>query len=438
MPTTEDQRRLRQADVLDVVEAAGFPTTAPDGDALGIEAEWFPIRRHPGGSRRILLRERDGVEDLLAAASVPTDVRLQFEPGAQVEVATVPHANVADAIASLDLAAGALGRAAAEQQIVLVAAGIDLWHPRLPPQQATQPRYPAMASYLAARGPAGATMMRHTASLQLNVDLGRGDVAAERWTVSMLAAPLSLATFAASPDVAGTTVSRRGHNWRAVDPTRTGIPPAFVTEPGWTPAQQLAHAAVNADVMLFLGADGTATPGTPGWTFGDWIGQGHPTHGWPTASDLRYHLTTLFHEVRPRGWLELRSLDALPPRWREPAVVLHAGLLLDARARQRVLEILEPQRPSLPVLLRRAAERGVADPSLCALAVETWSFALDGARRMEGVLPPGAIGRTEQFIDEFTLRGRCPADALRDALRRDPGAAMALVTEPAQHVPSMA
>ena len=32
----------------------------------------------------------------------------------------------------------------------------------------------------------------------------------------------------------------------------------------------------------------------------------------PDADDLEYHLTTLFPPVRPRGWLELRMIDALP------------------------------------------------------------------------------------------------------------------------------
>ena len=44
-------------------------------------------------------------------------------------------------------------------------------------------------------------------------------------------------------------------------------------------------------------------------TFADWIDHGHEL-GWPTLDDLEYHLTTLFPPVRPRGWLELRMIDA--------------------------------------------------------------------------------------------------------------------------------
>ncbi|MDX1509729.1 MAG: glutamate-cysteine ligase family protein [Nitriliruptorales bacterium] len=435
MPTRDDARRLRHADVHDIVAAAAFPTSAPDDDAIGIESEWFAVGTGPTGTHRLLLDptgDQLGVSGLLAAAQPVDGVRHQTEPGAQVEAATAPRRAVGDALGLLREAGGALADAAAREGAVLLAAGIDLWHEQVPPQQSRAPRYPAMASYLASRGPAGAVMMRHTASLQLNVDLGRGDVAAERWAASLLAAPVSLATFATSPSLDGALASRRARVWASVDPTRTGIPKAFVDHPSWTPGRQLADAAMNADVLLVRHADGSATPGRPGWRFADWVAHGHPTHGWPTPDDLRYHLTTLFHEVRPRGWLELRSLDALPARWREPAVVLHAGLLLDTRARQRILEVLEPTRSRGPQLLARAARQGVADPSFCALAVEVWSFALDGAKRLGDAIPADAIRDTEQFIDRFTLRGRCPADAMREAFRQDPRAALDLAAEPSQ------
>ena len=52
----------------------------------------------------------------------------------------------------------------------------------------------------------------------------------------------------------------------------------------------------------------------------------------PDAEDLSTHLTTLFPPVRPRGWFEVRYLDAQPwPWWPVPMAVLHA-LLDDAGA----------------------------------------------------------------------------------------------------------
>mgnify|MGYP000225654865 CR=1 FL=1 len=65
-------------------------------------------------------------------------------------------------------------------------------------------------------------------------------------------------------------------------------------------------------------------------------------HGFPTTDDLTYHLTTLFPPVRPRGWLELRMIDGLPPEWWPVALTLVAGsfgpLLYFITSKKRVAE----------------------------------------------------------------------------------------------------
>ena len=62
--------------------------------------------------------------------------------------------------------------------------------------------------------------------------------------------------------------------------------------------------------------------------FGDWIENGGAL-GYPTADDLAYHLTMLFPPVRPRGWFEIRYLDALPSPWWEVATRVVTALLRD-------------------------------------------------------------------------------------------------------------
>ncbi len=73
-----------------------------------------------------------------------------------------------------------------------------------------------------------------------------------------------------------------------------------------------------------------------GMTFGDWLQHGHPL-GWPTEADLAEHLTTLFPPVRPRGWFEIRTIDALGDDCWPRAVELTAALLLDGDDRRRLL-----------------------------------------------------------------------------------------------------
>ena len=51
-----------------------------------------------------------------------------------------------------------------------------------------------------------------------------------------------------------------------------------------------------------------------GLTFAAWIDGARPATAGPTTDDLDYHLSTLFPPVRPRGYLEVRYLDAQPGR----------------------------------------------------------------------------------------------------------------------------
>ncbi len=355
--------------------------------------------------------------------------RLSFEPGGQVEVASAYHATPQAAMGAAAKVAADLAMVCDAQHLRLAAAGIDVWSPGTAPQQLRQARYPAMDAYLGTRGPAGRTMMRDTCALQLNLDLGTGSEARARWETSNLLAPVATASFACSPSTDGHTRSRRSLAWQRLDPTRTGFAAGFLAASG-SPAQQLASAALDADVLL-VDTGRRITPGRPGWRFGDWLKKGHPELGWPTVEDLRGHLTTLFHEVRPRGHLEIRSIDAVPARWRPAAAALYVGAVYEARARDRIREVLEPHRAQLPALLQRAATAGVADPALCALAVEVWSFALSGARRLAPrLLRPVDVSCGEEFVDRYIVRGRCPADELAALLRADPIHALTWAAEP--------
>ena len=62
----------------------------------------------------------------------------------------------------------------------------------------------------------------------------------------------------------------------------------------------------------------------------------------PTYDDLDYHLSTLFPPVRPRGYLEVRYLDAQPgDGWIAPTLLLTA-LMSDPAVIDRVLAAAEP------------------------------------------------------------------------------------------------
>ncbi|MCP4901910.1 MAG: hypothetical protein GY906_33515 [bacterium] len=427
-------------------QAFGEIPSAHEDAKIGLEQEFFPVAMDGAGrpQSRLALAGEDGsvafLDDLAARNGLLRSAHVQpygpwrfelsnggqitFEPGGQIEHSTTVHDSVRQALDDLSRMQTDLGRAMAKDRRVLAASGADLWHPlEALPLQLPGGRYLAMAEYFDQRGSWGRLMMRHSASLQINLDLGPDEIWQERWALANLLVPVILASFAASPGL--DTVSQRGMAWQALDHTRTGFPQRLLTDPSADPKLQWAEAALDADVLLFRPQPGQWRRGEPNFSFGAWIRNGHPELGWPTMSDLDYHLTTLFFEVRPRGFLELRSCDSLPSRWRPAPVVLVSALLYDEQARHSALAMLEVVRHRLPELWRRAASKGVRDPELGTLAAAIWEIALAGASRLSlDYVGADYLAMTREYLDRFTFSGRMPADELCE-MAGDPGRSLA-------------
>ena len=452
MPTDDRRSAISLDEARTRAGLTAFPTpTGADGVGdIGLEPEFFPISVSAGGRPRARLRlTRPGgtgvVQVIDNVASDRGDIlprigrpphaffyplsnggRLTFEPGAQVEHSTTVHSSgVASALADVDHVLGTLRGAFRARRAVLAAVGLDIWHDvDEVPQQLRAGRYTAQAAYYRQRGHWGAVMMRNTASFQINLDLGPEGVWRERWLAANCISPLLTATFACSPGP--DAVSTRTRAWQELDPTRSGFPRLLVEGPGDDPRSEWAEAALEADVMMFRLDTERFVPGTPGQRFVDWITDGHQRFGWPTSDDLDYHLTTLFFEVRPRGFIELRAGEAVPDALRPAQAVLCAGLLYDERARHDALTALSEHRETLGDLWLRAATEGVHDPELKDLACRVWKIGLAGAER----LPETWVGRrnlaaTESFLETYTADGRVPGDRLAELFAADPARALA-------------
>ena len=450
MPTKDPKAALSLDEAISRAGNQAFPDRGdvPRLGGIGLEPEFFPILRDPEGrpAGRMLLTRPDGtgvlevVEKLAASddriearqSSPPAAVeypvggggRITFEPGGQVEHSTAVFPSVEGVIDDISDVMGRVRGAFDAHRVSLAAVGIDVWNDvETVPQQLRAGRYTAQAAYYRQRGQWGSIMMRHTASLQINLDLGPEEVWKERWLLSNLISPLMTATFASSPGLGA--VCSRARAWQELDPTRSGFPRLLVEGPGNDPRTEWGQAAIEADVMIYRVTDDHFEPGCLGCSFKKWIENGHPRWGWPTTDDLDYHLTTLFFEVRPRGFLELRAGEALPDRWRAASVVLTAALLYDDAARERALDLLSVHRRSLPDLWRRAAIDGVRDPEIRRLACDLWKIGLEGARALPaGFIGGDALATTEDYLEHFTGRGRMPTDDLLDLMGEDPARAL--------------
>ncbi|MEZ5977812.1 MAG: glutamate-cysteine ligase family protein [Planctomycetota bacterium] len=441
MPTRDPQAALALDDAREIIEAASLCPPPRLDDPLpgriGLEPERFAMVVEEDGrpGRRLSLEGCGGVLELLSrscepllgparfethppAMDLPGGGNLTFEPGAQLEHSTAVYTSASTALDDVLRIGGAMDRAVSPSGARLFSLGVDPWHtPDDVPQQLRAPRYHAMAAYLASRSPYGAEMMRNSCSLQVNLDLGPKDVRASRYAVANLLSPVLAACFSTSPERPGEERyhCRRARIWQQLDPTRSGFPKAFLEGRG-TPTDQYVEAVLDADVLLFR-TPGGADTGRAGFRFRDWLERGDDAHGRPTADDLRYHLTTVFFEVRARGFLEMRTIDALPPRWRAAAVAFTSGLVYDAEACERARALLEPWREDLHERWVRAGRVGLADAELHRASVELWRLALAGAERLgSDFLRAEHLADAADFADRYTGSGRAPADDLRDVL----------------------
>lgn len=325
---------------------------------------------------------------LLEAPPLPGGSSLTFEPGGQVELSSPPAPSLTSLIASLAADVDALVATLAAAGLRPLDVAVDPCRP--PVRQLVSSRYDAMEAYFDALEQStpvahrvGRAMMTTTAATQVNLDMGVDPVA--RWRLLHDLGPVMVAAFANSPSRLGRQTgwkSSRQQIWQTLDPGRTA-PPA-----GDDPAAAYSELALAAPVMMQPHRG----------TFRDWVQSADP----PTTDDLDLHLSTLFPPVRPRGWFEVRYLDAQSLEdWPVPVAVLGA-LLDDPAAAELAAEAAAPARD----LWARAAQVGLEDAVLSKAARRCFAIARASLERSDPTLVDAVARFTERYVD----RGLCPAD----------------------------
>jgi len=329
----------------------------------GVELEWTVHHQrdpgHPLSASQLSLALGDHAprtinpqspHQPLAAGSLVT-----VEPGGQVEISAPPTTSVADLISLTTSDSATLAALLDGFGLVLGCQGTD---PHRRPTRLFQvPRYDAMQAAFDPIGPEGLRMMCSTASVQVCIDAGEAERVLMRWRAAHALGPALVALFANSPDLDG-----RGTGWASSRLRATlGTCPPFTMppEPSDDPAQQWARTAMEAPVIC-VRQDGPSWAAPPGLTFARWLAEPGRVGRRPTIDDLDYHLTTLFPPVRPKGYLEIRYLDAQAGYGWTTAVALLAALMARTATIDRVLDLTGASTG----LWFDAAREGMAHPVL--------------------------------------------------------------------------
>jgi glutamate--cysteine ligase len=384
------QETLRSRDEVEAFIAGVCFKTGPP-QHIGIESEWLVVDVNRPGTHVPPSR----TQSALSNTHLPNNSSLTFEPGGQFELSTICRPSLGEACQALRADLRAASRSLSAQGLALQGLGSD---PTRPPRLFSRDRrYQAMATYFSRRGPDGVAMMASTAATQVCLDSGGSprEVAA-RWRRAHALVPLLAAVFANSRWLHGHRTRSRSARleiWSRIDATRTRA------VGGDDPLGAWAAYALAAPVMVVRSSDGHWTT-DPGFTFEEWmrLPQG------PTPDDLAYHLTTLFPPVRPQAWLEIRCIDALPDhQW--PVAVAFAAVLLD---HPQASDLAEEACQPLHDLHLEAARGGLSHPALAQAARTCGELVVNHLHDL--AVDPLTAVQVEEFLDSFTMRGRCPAD----------------------------
>ena len=428
----------------DYLVGSFFKDWCDDRKLVGLELEVIPFKRSPEGAAFLvplfqsgraysLWEEKDpadpwpGLVEFLKSNCglydgmkyAPLDektprflfnsgAQLTFEPGGQLEYSSAACPSIEEVTRSLFLTLESIEKLLLTQDIHLFHGALNPWfRTEEVGLQIAKQRYLVMDRYFSRLSPYGQKMMRLTASFQVNLDVGNQEVAQRRWLAANLLSPYFLAMFGNSPFHEGKRTQAKSYRaviWENLDPTRTGFQDDFLNEEYCPcPARQYLNFALQAFCMLpvELGSQ------NPPVRFEEWMENGF--NGlYPDMDDWITHLTTLFPEVRPRGFFEMRYMDTLPKAFYSVPGTLLRRFLYDDDLLTFVIEQLDPHRTQLRKLLHSAACEGLENPILREKATILFKKVLDQAPDKDQNL----LGIAEVFFKNYTGLGLSPADEL--------------------------
>jgi glutamate--cysteine ligase len=336
---------------------------------------------------------------------------ITFEPGGQVEYSSSVEADLGKVISELIVNVSELENILAKERIKFLYGGINPWQSvEEVGLKMRKPRYRAMNRYFENIGPHGQQMMRLSASLQVNLDFGDPETAVKRWLAANLLSPVFCALFGNTPFFSNGNTGMKSYRtqiWRNLDNSRTGFPHLrHNNSQAASPVEHYLEFALNASVFTLPDESGCLGYCENGVSFKSWLASGYNSF-YPTIEDWETHLTTLFPEVRSKGFLECRFIDGQSkPCWPLPAILMTA-LIYDEEATGQIISLLSPHMNELDKMLEKASFEGPnAFPDLCRQVFEI------GLNTREYGVHSDLLEYCERFYKHFTLQSQNPADAL--------------------------
>lgn len=428
--------KLRVEQLENDLKENAFVSRLGGPEKIGVEVEMLPFetRSYRFGSprRAVVDATLEFLEGFGSAHNIPlikpgqsvqspVNGTLAFEPGGQIEFSSPTRSSPAAIYELVATVVDGIQKTSIQNGVTLRSYGYDPWTKSTDiPLQLDAERYRSFFSLFDSIGPWGRAQAINTTSIQVCLDFGDSEQLPVRWRAAQRVSPIATALFAASPFSRGVPTGHRSFRalqWLNLEPSRCGFPSSKSGDGRRSPAAEYLRFALNARVALIRTE--------PEWTlppkalrFQDWIEQGFE-HRYPDLDDWHYHLTTLWPEVRPQGYLELRSIDNQCRTFLSVPITFWCALLLDSATAQRCLEIIPDG--DLNNLLATGLKSGLADRDHHKYASKLWEIAQDAIGTFpRGYFTPEMIRAFELYGTQFVHRGVTPADEFLRACENGP------------------
>ncbi|MBT8191011.1 MAG: hypothetical protein KJO29_11335, partial [Bacteroidia bacterium] len=263
-------------------------------------------------------------------------------------------------------------------------------------------------------GPYGRKMMVQSCSMHINLDFGEDwDTRISRFILSNLLVPFSSVLFANSAIVSGKKSMHKSYRrflWNHLDPTRTGILDlkglSGLPDKDWVIDRYLEF-VLNAPLIYIEGTDESEAPLKI--SLDKWLKK--PVGGrYPVLADLENHLSLLFPEVRPKGYLEIRTVDVPPKGWEFVPLIFYTGLLYHQHTMEKAINLLLPLSRDLNGMIHDASY-GYKTDRLYSFALALVNYAIEGYNclpaKFKGDIP---VDHLIEFKESYVLNKLCFAD----------------------------
>ena len=400
--------------------------------AFGLEIEMFPFfvlekSGHQSLERSSLERSKQALEPYFekngwlkteATSSVyrKDQAQFSFEPGGQIEYSSSPRESLADLNQEILSIQKDLKDVLASHSIVLFQTGHD---PKTPIENLRvflkEDRYEIMASHFESiDNSLGKSMMLQTSAIQVCLDLDHDpEIRRKQYLLSQAISPFACALFSNSPYKNEERISfdsYRSQIWLMTDKTRTGLTLpkgkkiSEITEEDYI--QAYLEFSLGAK-LLFYKQKSSILKAPKGFTFQKWMDDS--TKEAPTIEDFKKALSTLFPEVRPKGFLEIRSVDAQDFPFQMVPLVFYTGLLYSEKSLCEAFDLLGTSYEEILEDRKRSAY-GLSSTRFQSIAKKLMELALRGfdekASSFDGEI---LLEEAHKFYELYTKNGKTPA-----------------------------